>query len=376
MTRIGSVGGGGGSSITSHTDLTNIGTNTHEQIDTHIASILNPHSVTYTQVGADPAGTDNSTDVTLAGTGTYLSLLGQQITVDPITESDISDLTHTTDHGVLTGLSDDDHTQYIKHALATAANDFLVASGSGAYVKKTLAETGAILEGDISHANIQNTHNLTTDIDHDALTNFVAAEHYDWTNETHSIITTATVRAQSFWILDSANDNYLALNCNEDLTSNRTLNFNVGNSGRTLTFSGDPTLDDWFDQSVKTTASPSFAGLTSSSGELRISGTVNFYPGGTLTITAGGEITPTASNHNLSPNSGTTDNLDTITATTSGVQLVLRGSTGNTITIRDNSSGGNIYLSGNVDKTLTGLVDIIYLQAQGANWIEVSYSDN
>lgn len=30
--------------------------------------------------------------VTLAGTGTYLSLLGQQITVDPITESDISDL--------------------------------------------------------------------------------------------------------------------------------------------------------------------------------------------------------------------------------------------------------------------------------------------
>ena len=40
----------------------------------------------------DPAGTDNSTDVTLAGTGTYLSLTGQAITVDPITESDISDL--------------------------------------------------------------------------------------------------------------------------------------------------------------------------------------------------------------------------------------------------------------------------------------------
>lgn len=35
--------------------------------------------------------------VTLAGTGTYLSIIGQQITVDPITESDISDLTHTTD---------------------------------------------------------------------------------------------------------------------------------------------------------------------------------------------------------------------------------------------------------------------------------------
>lgn len=35
--------------------------------------------------------------VTFAGTGTYISLAGQVITVDPITESDISDLTHTTD---------------------------------------------------------------------------------------------------------------------------------------------------------------------------------------------------------------------------------------------------------------------------------------
>ncbi|MDC1191199.1 hypothetical protein N8148_03260 [Gammaproteobacteria bacterium] len=34
----------------------------------------------------------NTGDVTLAGTGTYLSLIGQAITVDPITESDISDL--------------------------------------------------------------------------------------------------------------------------------------------------------------------------------------------------------------------------------------------------------------------------------------------
>lgn len=49
------------------------------------------------------------------------------------------------DHGGLGGLSDDDHTQYIKHALATAASDFLVASGAGAFVKKTLAETLTIL---------------------------------------------------------------------------------------------------------------------------------------------------------------------------------------------------------------------------------------
>jgi hypothetical protein len=45
-----------------------------------------------TTLGVDAAGTDNSTDVTLGGTGTYISIAGQVITVDPITESDISDL--------------------------------------------------------------------------------------------------------------------------------------------------------------------------------------------------------------------------------------------------------------------------------------------
>jgi len=51
-----------------------------------------------TTLGVDAAGTDNSTDVTLAGVGTYLSLAGQAITVDLITESDISDLgTYLTD---------------------------------------------------------------------------------------------------------------------------------------------------------------------------------------------------------------------------------------------------------------------------------------
>ena len=68
----------------------------------------------------------------------------------------------TLDHGLaLTGLLDDDHTQYIRHSLATAINDFLVASGAGAYVKKTLAETQAIL-GLASYPSILST---TTGID-------------------------------------------------------------------------------------------------------------------------------------------------------------------------------------------------------------------
>jgi hypothetical protein len=38
-----------------------------------------------------------------------------------------------------------DSTEFVEHAMATAVNDFLVASGSGVFVKKTLAQTKTIL---------------------------------------------------------------------------------------------------------------------------------------------------------------------------------------------------------------------------------------
>lgn len=53
---IASTGGG----TTDHTALSNIGTNTHAQIDSHLASTSNPHSVTKTQVGL--ANADNTSD--------------------------------------------------------------------------------------------------------------------------------------------------------------------------------------------------------------------------------------------------------------------------------------------------------------------------
>jgi hypothetical protein len=47
--------------VTNHTGLSNIGTNTHAQIDSHIASTANPHSVTKTQVGL--GNVDNTSDL-------------------------------------------------------------------------------------------------------------------------------------------------------------------------------------------------------------------------------------------------------------------------------------------------------------------------
>ena len=69
-------------------------------------------------------------------------------------------------------------------------------------------------------------------------------------------------------LFDTGGDHYLNLVVNENLTANRVLNLITGDATRTITLSGNPTLGDWFNQSGKTTASPTFVGLNLSSTQL------------------------------------------------------------------------------------------------------------
>ena len=61
----------------------------------------------------------------------------------------------------------------------------------------------------------------------------------------------------------AAFDVTLAATSSTTLTAGRILTFDVVNAARTIKLSGNPTLADWFDQSVKTTATPSFSAITS-----------------------------------------------------------------------------------------------------------------
>lgn len=83
---------------------------------------------------------------------------------------------------------------------------------------------------------------------------------YDKTTDTLTVL--GDIKGQTIQIEDSNASHYLIIITGSNLTANRNLTINPGDSDRTITLSGNPTLADWFDQSVKTTADPTFGNLT------------------------------------------------------------------------------------------------------------------
>jgi len=147
------------------------------------------------------------------------------IIVDTVTETIIQS-DGISDHGYLSGLSDDDHTQYHNNTRGDARyfkqTEFIATSvGAGDAGKPVVLDAGGNIDAtmindsdidhasvtnthnlttDINHDSITNTHNLTTDIDHDSITNSGGNQHIDWTNTSNNLDTSGTVDAASFLI--------------------------------------------------------------------------------------------------------------------------------------------------------------------------------
>lgn len=88
-----------------------------------------------------------------------------------------------------------------------------------------------------------------------------------------TITSTITMPNGGLHLLDTNASHDLVISPGSDLTADRILTITTGDAARTLTLSGNATLDDWFDQSVKAASSPAFANPT-------ISGTITLPNGG------------------------------------------------------------------------------------------------
>lgn len=85
----------------------------------------------------------------------------------------------------------------------------------------------------------------------------------------------------------------------------------------------------------------------------------------TLTISSGA-VTATKSYHVIAAETGTTDDLDTITAAQNNTFIVISADTGDTITVKNGT--GNIYLPGG-DMDMSGS-EMLLLFYDGTNWID------
>lgn len=88
------------------------------------------------------------------------------------------------------------------------------------------------------------------------------------------VTTSITIPNTGLHLLDTDASHDLILAPGSNLTADRTLTVTTGDAARTVTLSGNPTLSDWFDQSVKAAASPTFAALTLTGGLTAGSGAV------------------------------------------------------------------------------------------------------
>lgn len=99
-------------------------------------------------------------------------------------------------------------------------------------------------------------------------------------NTTSGKLTGAQFGNAGLKVEDTNASNVLIITPGSDLSSDRVLTITTGDAARTVTLSGNPTLNDWFDQSVKTSATVTHTALViTSTGATAITvGAVNLTP--------------------------------------------------------------------------------------------------
>lgn len=161
-----------------HTLISNIGVNTHPQIDTHLSSTSNPHSVTFSQVGAIEDTSDVIKDTHIDwGTG------ANQVSTADIPESINLYYTESRFDNSFSGKSTTDLTEgtnlyYLDERVDDRVNDLLIA---GSYLTKTYDDSGNTLTLDfdgIGLADLDDVSGLTGLNKNDIL-------YYDGTNWVH-----------------------------------------------------------------------------------------------------------------------------------------------------------------------------------------------
>jgi len=215
--------------------------------------------------------------------------------------------------------------------------------------------------------------------------NFIVGDGSNWVAESGNTARTSlglgTGNSPNFdnvGLYDSVNEHYLVLAAvggSAGVASNKFLNINLDGSHRTLTFSGNPTLDNWFDQSVKQAASPTFASgvtvgtLTFADGSITDSGgTINF---GDEDITTSGRIISTGGGQTGKFLTGSAGN--TVFAFSGGNFDIRAGDGTQSVqnVLRVTSAGDFDFKAGNLTTTGSGtFADLIVAAANPGIWIQ------
>jgi hypothetical protein len=302
---------------TDHTTLTNIGTNTHDQIDTFMAA-----TVDHTALSNIGTNTHDQIDTHLAA---------------------------ATDHGSTTGLADDDHTQYA--LLAGRSGGQVLSGGSNSGDNLTLESTihatnGYILIPDGDRVGIGTL--VPQSELHVAGSNTggtqIRFENISTGGRVYVMLTTGELSSGGpgkYQIVDSATGNRLVY----DGVNNR-LGIATISPASTLHVVGDHTQD----------------GKT-------------IFTRSDLTI-ASGVITVTKSYHRVDTQAAAaTDDLDTISGMTTG-QVVILTTVNSVRDVVVKHGTGNIFLAANTDFTLSNSRDHIMLICTGTEIVELSRSKN